>query len=60
MINESYYPLKYSNMLINDKSSVILEAGCGVGRVLRYYHNRNFKIIGIDFIEEAIQKLKRG
>ena len=25
---------------------------------LRYYHNRNFKIIGIDFIEEAIQKLK--
>ena len=38
MINESYYPLKYSNMLINDKSYVILEAGCGVGRVLRYYH----------------------
>tara|TARA_B100000989_G_scaffold262494_1_gene213996 strand:+ start:1601 stop:2374 length:774 start_codon:yes stop_codon:yes gene_type:complete len=58
MINESYYPLKYSNMLINDKSYVILEAGCGVGRVLRYYHNRNFKIIGIDFIEEAIHKLK--
>ena len=29
MINENYYPLKYSNMLIKDHSSTILEAGCG-------------------------------
>ena len=45
-------------MVIKDKSETILEAGCGAGRILRYYHNKNYKIIGIDFIKEAIEKLK--
>ena len=58
MMNENNYPLKYSNMVIKDKSETILEAGCGAGRILRYYHNKNYKIIGIDFIKEAIEKLK--
>ena len=37
----------------------MLEAGCGVGRILRYYHNQGLDIIGIDFIEVAIEKLKQ-
>ncbi len=60
MINENYYPLKYSNMLIKDHSSTILEAGCGAGRVLRFYHNKKYKIFGIDFIREAVDKLKKA
>ena len=43
-------------MIIKKKKS--LEAGCGAGRILRYYHEKNFDIIGIDFISEAINKLK--
>ncbi len=58
MVNHNWYPLKYSEMVVNDKDQVILEAGCGAGRILRYYHNKNFKIIGIEFIKEAIEKLK--
>ena len=59
MTNDNYYPLKYSNMVIKNKDEKILEAGCGGGRILRYYHDKNYKIKGIDFIEEAIGKLKK-
>ena len=49
--NEKIYPIKFSNMIINNKNQKILEAGCGAGRILRYYHNKNFKIVGIEFIK---------
>lgn len=59
MENANKYPLKYSEMMINnDKSGKILEAGCGAGRILKYYHNRGFSITGFDFIPEVIEKLK--
>ena len=58
MSNEDVYPLKYSNMIVKEKGSLILEAGCGAGRLLRYYHNKGFNIEGFDFVEEAITKLK--
>lgn len=58
MENLNAYPLKYAEMTIKDKNGKILEAGCGAGRVVRYYHNRGFDILGLDFIEVAIKKLK--
>jgi len=59
MLNDQKYPLKYSKLLIKDKNKLILEVGCGAGRVLRYYHDNGFKIIGIDFVKEAVEKLKK-
>ena len=59
MINTNAYPLKYSEMVIKNNDGQILEAGCGNGRILRYYHDRGYEIIGIDFIEVAIDKLKK-
>ena len=58
MENLNVYPLKYADMTVSDKSGKILEAGCGAGRILRYYHDRGYNIIGIDFIDIAIKKLK--
>lgn len=58
MENLSVYPLKYAEMTVKDKAGKILEAGCGAGRILRYYHDLGYDIIGIDFIEVAINKLK--
>ena len=58
MQNTEEYPLKYANMIIESKKERILEAGCGAGRILRYYHEKNYNIVGIDFISEAINKLK--
>jgi len=59
MENIGVYPLKYATMTVKEKSGKILEAGCGAGRILRYYHNRGYDIIGIDFIDVAINKLKK-
>lgn len=58
MENLGVYPLKYAQMTIKDKAGKILEAGCGAGRILRYYHNRDYDILGFDFIDVAISKLK--
>ena len=58
MENMCVYPLKYAEMIIKNKEGKILEAGCGAGRILRYYHNRGYNITGIDYIDVAISKLK--
>jgi SAM-dependent methyltransferase len=58
MENLNVYPLRYAEMTIKEKTGKILEAGCGAGRVLRYYHNRGYNILGFDFIAVAINKLK--
>jgi len=59
MENSQVYPLKYSEQTIKDREGKILEAGCGAGRILRYYHNQEVDIIGMDFIEVAIEKLNQ-
>ncbi len=57
MENADVYPLKYAAQTVTRKDGRILEAGCGAGRILRYFHNRGYDIIGIDFVDVAIQKL---
>lgn len=60
MENPSVYPLKYAQLAVKDNDGKILEAGCGAGRILRYYHDRGFDITGIDFIAAVIDKLKQA
>jgi len=59
MENFNAYPLKYANLTIRSKEGKILEAGCGAGRVLRFYKNRGYDILGIDYIDTAVEKLKK-
>jgi len=58
MENHDVYPLKYAELTVTNPRARILEAGCGAGRVLRYYANKGADIVGIDFIKGAIDKLK--
>ena len=58
MTNTEVYPLKYALQTVTTKDGPILEAGCGAGRILRYYHERGYDITGFDFIEVAIDKLR--
>jgi ubiquinone/menaquinone biosynthesis C-methylase UbiE len=59
MENLNVYPLRYAEKTIQgNQSGQILEAGCGAGRILRYYHERGYKITGMDFIDTAVRKLK--
>lgn len=59
MENSNVYPLKYAMETVTSKDGAILEAGCGAGRILRYYKDRGYDIIGIDFIDCAVEKLKK-
>ena len=58
MVNCDAYPLKYSNKAIKSKNCKILEAGCGAGRILRHYSDLGYDIIGIDYVENVIKKIK--
>ncbi|MBF0215765.1 MAG: methyltransferase domain-containing protein [Candidatus Omnitrophica bacterium] len=58
MDNPDVYPLKYAKMTVGSPGQRILEAGCGAGRVLRYFADKGYDITGIDFIEGVIRKLK--
>ena len=60
MQNKSKYPLSCSLGILKntEKENVkILEAGCGTGRLLRFFHEKKYDIIGIDFAENAIRKI---
>ena len=59
MTNCNSYPLRYALETVNSKDGAILEAGCGAGRILRYYHDLGYDITGFDFIEVAVNKLKK-
>jgi len=59
MTNLNAYPLKYAEMVVQDLKGNVLEAGCGAGRILRYYHDRNVDIIGFDYVGVAVEKLKK-
>ena len=60
MENQDVYPRKYAELTIQKNDGPILEAGCGNGRILRYYHGQGYNIIGFDFIEVAIDKLQEA
>lgn len=59
MHNVHSYPLKYAEMTVADRQGAILEAGCGPGRIVKFYHDAGYKITGIDFIGSVIDKLKQ-
>ena len=59
MQNKNVYPLKYAELTVSNGRGSILEAGCGAGRILRYYKESGWNIKGIDFIDSVIQKLKK-
>ena len=59
MQNINVYPLKYAELTVTQGKGAILEAGCGAGRILRYYKESGWVITGIDFIETVIKKLKK-
>lgn len=60
MTNENVYPLKYALQTVVSRDGAILEAGCGAGRILRYFHERGYDITGIDYIDVAVAKLREA
>jgi SAM-dependent methyltransferase len=55
--NENIYPIKYSNLVIKEKNTKILEAGCGAGRVYFHYKNKGYPIHGIENSDIAVNNI---
>ena len=51
------YPLLHAEMVVGRPLGEILELGCGAGRLVRHYHGKGVKIVGVDNIAGAIRKL---
>jgi len=43
-----------------DKDGLILECGCGSGRVVNYFHKNDFNIVGMDFSKIAIKNIHKS
>ena len=41
------------------KNDLILEAGCGLGPKLIHFDNKNYQILGIDYIFSALEQVKK-
>jgi SAM-dependent methyltransferase len=52
------YPLLYANLVVRDHDGEVLELGCGAGRILRYYHAKGTRIVGVDNVAPVITKLQ--
>jgi SAM-dependent methyltransferase len=55
--NIEAYPLKYALEAVGGKNERILEAGCGNGRILRFFKERDYDIEGFDYIDGAVHTL---
>lgn len=65
MENRDVYPLKYALEAValsnvSNPRGVICEAGCGNGRLVRYFMRQGYTIKGFDFISEAIDKIRKA
>ena len=41
------------------KTGKLLEAGCGLGKWMNYFHTRGYDITGIDYSQVAVDELKK-
>ena len=57
--NPDVYPLRYAeDTIAGDRAGRILEAGCGNGRILRFYKDAGYPITGMDYVDASIEALR--
>jgi len=58
--NLNIYPIKYSKKTIGDnKKSLILEAGCGLGRILKHHYNEGYNIVGMEYNAYCLEQIRK-
>jgi SAM-dependent methyltransferase len=58
-LNLERYPGRYAERVMQSVDGPVLEAGCGAGRVLLHYRRAGRPIVGVDFIEVALTKIRK-
>jgi ubiquinone/menaquinone biosynthesis C-methylase UbiE len=56
-LNLTKYPAEFAQAVADYTDGPLLEAGCGLGRIVIHFHNLGRDIIGIDYIQTAIDKI---
>lgn len=59
-LNLDRYPGRYAEAVMRAVDGPVLEAGCGAGRVLLHYRRAGRQIVGMDFIEVAVRKIRHA
>ena len=54
----SIYPIKYAQMVMTDRRARTVELGCGLGRLVKHYHNAGFNICGIERSRAAVERIR--
>jgi SAM-dependent methyltransferase len=54
--NTALYPL-FMQKLRSDR--LFLEGGCGPGHWVKYFHDRGYRVVGVDFAPRAVDRLHR-
>jgi SAM-dependent methyltransferase len=57
--NLNIYPVKYVDPVMQ-RGYFTLDAGCGLGRVVKHYKKKGFDIVGCDYSEIAVNKLNKA
>jgi len=52
------YPIRYAEMVMQDKQARALELGCGLGRVLKHYARQGFRMSGLERSHVAVERLR--
>ena len=56
--NMNIYPIKYVDPVMKEGTAT-LDAGCGLGRIVKHYNKKGFNIIGFDYSKIAVDKLTK-
>ncbi len=57
--NLDIYPIKYAQMVTPHKEGLMVELGCGLGRVVKHYHRQGIPIIGIERSQVAVEQIMK-
>jgi SAM-dependent methyltransferase len=56
-VDTDIYPVKYAEWVMRSRPSLAVDLGCGLGRLVKHYHNQSFKIVGIERSEPATKRV---
>jgi len=57
-LDRNIYPIRYAEMVMTNPADRSVELGTGLGRVLKHYYGKGFKIVGLERSEVAVRRLK--
>jgi len=57
-LNVEKYPGKYTTEIVNRTEGPLLDAGCGAGRALIFCHDLGREVVGIEYSQTAVNKIK--